>query len=63
MDHSLHPVLRKYLFESANALLTVPRAFCSLAGNPTTPPLKIMEEAKGCSSTHGKGFDNDDINR
>ena len=58
MDHSLHPVLHENLFESENALLTVPRAFGSLAGNPTTLQLKIMEEAKGYSSTHGKGFDN-----
>ena len=58
MDHSLHPVLHENLFESENALLTVPRAFGSLSGNPTTLQLKIMEEAKGYSSTHGKGFDN-----
>jgi hypothetical protein len=61
MNHSLHSRLSEYLSEVAITLLTVPRAIGTIAGNPTTRQLEIMTEAKGNSSTHGKGFDNDDI--
>ena len=52
-------MLREYLFEVANVLLTVAGAVGNLAGNPT---LEFTEEVKGRSSTHGKSFDNDEIN-
>jgi len=61
MDHSLHARSHEYGFKVENTLLTVPRAVGTLAGNPMTPQSKTMEEAKGISSTHGKGFDNNDI--
>jgi hypothetical protein len=61
METSLHPRLSKYLFEVAIALLTVPRSVGTLASNPTAAQLEILEEDKGNSSTHGKGFDNNDI--
>ena len=43
------------------ALLTVPRAIDTLAGNPTTPQSEIIAEVQWKSSTYWKGFDNDDI--
>ena len=58
MDHSPHPRSHEYLFEAVNVLLTVPRAVGTLAGSPK---LEYMEEVKGSSSTHRKGFYNDDI--
>ena len=61
MDHSLHSRSHEYLFGVVNALLTVPRAFGNLAGSPISLQLKTMEEVKGSSSTHGKGFDDDEI--
>jgi hypothetical protein len=61
MDHSVQPRLCEYLFEIANALLTVPRAAHTLAGNPILLQLETTEEVKGSSSTHWKGFDNDEI--
>ena len=47
-DHSLCPVLREYLFQVANALLTVPRAVGNLAGNPILLQLENTE-VKGSS--------------
>ena len=61
MDHSVHPRLCKYLFEVANVLLTAPRVVGNLPGNPILPQLETTEEAKGSSSTHWKGFDNNEI--
>jgi hypothetical protein len=64
MEHSLHPRLGEYLFKVANALLTVPRAVGNLAGNPMVSlQLETMEEVKRYSSTHRKGFYNDDIDK
>ena len=60
MDHSLHPTLCEYLFKVANSLLTVTRAVGTLAGNPT---LEITEGVNGSTSTHGKSFDNNDIDK
>ena len=45
----------------ANAMLTVTRAVDNLAGNPILLWLENTEDAKGSSSTHGKGFDNNEI--
>jgi len=39
-------MLREYLFEVANALLTLPRAVGSPAGNPTLLQLENMEEGE-----------------
>ena len=61
MDHSVHPRLCEYLFEIPNVLLTVPRAFGSLAGNPILLQLETTEKVKGSSSTHRKGYDNNEI--
>jgi hypothetical protein len=61
MDHSLHPMSHEHLFEVANALLTVPKAFGSFAGNPTITTIRTTEEVKGSLSTHRKSCDNDDI--
>ena len=61
MDHSLGPMLREYLFEVANALLTVPRAVGNLSGSPMLVQLETMEEVKGSCLTHRKGFHNNDI--
>jgi hypothetical protein len=58
MDHSLQPRLHEYLFEVANGILTVPRAVGNFPGNPI---LENTEDIKGSSFTHGKGFDNDEI--
>ena len=60
MDHSCNPRLHEYLFEVANELLTVPRALGNLAGSPILLQLESVEEVEG-SSTHGKGFDKNDI--
>ena len=50
------------IFDSAaNALLTVPIAVGNLSGNTTLLQLGTMEEIKGRSSTHGKSFDNYEI--
>jgi len=55
-------MLHEHLFDSAaNALLTVPRAVGNLAGNTTLLQLETMEGVKGRSSTHGKSFDNNEI--
>jgi len=51
----------EYLFEAANALPTVPRAFGPFDGNSISLQLETREELKGRSSTHWKGFDNDEI--
>jgi hypothetical protein len=61
MDHSLHPRLLEYLFEVENALLTVPRMDDNPVGKPILLQLKTTEEVKGSSSTHRKGFYNDEI--
>jgi len=64
MDHSLHPRLChtcEYLFEVENALLTVPRVVGNGSGSPILLQLEPMEGVKGSSSTHGKGFCNNDI--
>ena len=61
MDHSCNPRLHEYLFEVATELLTVPRALGNLAGSSILLQLETMEEVKG-SSTHRKGFYEDDIN-
>ena len=58
MYHLLHPTSCEYLFDIANCLLTVTRAVGTLGNDPT---LEITEGAKGSTSTHGKGFDNNDI--
>ena len=60
IEHWHHTMLHEYLFDSAaNALLTVPRAVGNLAGNTTS--LQLETEVKGRSSTHGKSFDNNEI--
>ena len=46
MEHSQHSTLREYLFEVANALLTLPRAVGSPTGNPTLLQLENMEEGE-----------------
>jgi hypothetical protein len=61
MDYSLHPRLCEYLFEVQNVLLTMPRAVGNLAGSPMLRQLEIMEGVKGSSSTHRKGFYDNDI--
>jgi len=62
MEHSHHPRLCEHLFDSAaNALLTVTRAFGNFAGNTTLLQLETMEEVIGRSSTHGKSFNNNEI--
>ena len=60
MDHSIEPRFREYLFEVANALLTVPRPVRNLAGNPILLQLETTEEVSRVSSTHRKGYDNDE---
>ena len=62
MDHSLRPRLREYLFEVANALLTLPITDGNLAGNPILLQLETKKKIKGNSSTHRKGFENNEIN-
>jgi len=54
-------MLHEYAFEVANALLTPPRAVGDFAGNPTLLQLGTMEKVQGRSPTHGKSFDNDEI--
>ena len=49
MHHSLVPRSREYLFEVANALLTVPRAVGNLAGSPMLLQLEATEELKESS--------------
>jgi len=62
MNHSLYPMLHEYVFGVANALLTLPRAVGNLAGNPTLLQLGIMPgRGQRRSLTHGKSFDNDEI--
>ena len=51
MDHSLHPRLREYLFEVANALLTVPVTVGNFAGNRISLQL---EESKGAARLTGR---------
>ena len=61
MNQSLHTIgfrLREYLFEVSNVQHTALRAVRILAGIPI---LWITEEVKRSFSTHGKGFDDDDI--
>ena len=43
IDHSCHPRLCEFLFEVANALLTVPRAIGNVAGNPISLQFKTTE--------------------
>jgi len=61
IDHSLCPRLHEYLFEVANVLLTVSRTDGKPAGNPILLKLEIMEDVRGSSLTHRKGFDDDEI--
>jgi len=61
MDHSRHPMLREYYFVVANGPLTIARATGDFPGNQTLLRLGTMKEVKGRSSTHGKSFDNDEI--
>jgi len=62
MDHPLHPRLCEYFFEVQNMLLTMPIAVGNLAGSPILLQLETMKGVKGSSSTHGKGFYNNDVN-
>jgi len=61
MDHSVHPRLCEYLFDVANAMLTVPKEVGNPPGNRILLQLETTEEAKGSSSTHWKGRDNDEV--
>ena len=65
IECNIRPTLcrsREYLFEVANVLLlTILEAVGNLAGNPISLGLKTTEEVKWSSSTHWKGFDNDNI--
>jgi len=61
VDHSLHPRLREYLFEVETVLLTLPGAVGNLAGSTISLQLKTTEAVKGSSSTHWKGFNNNEI--
>jgi len=61
MDHSAHTRLCEYLFEVANAMLTVPKEVGNLPGNRILLQLETTEDVKGSSSTHWKGCDNDEV--
>jgi len=62
MDHPVYPKSCEYLFEAANALPTVPRAVGpSIDSNSILLQSETREEVKGRSSTHWKGFDNNEI--
>jgi len=54
-------MLLQYLFKVANALLTVPRALCNSASNPTLLQLEIIEEGIGTFLTYRKSFGKDEI--
>ena len=58
VQHSMHPRWCEYLYEDTNALLTVPRAVGTFAGNAI---LETREEVKGRPSTYRKGLNDDEI--
>ena len=62
MEHPLHPRLGQYVFEEENFPLTMLGVVGTEAGNPTLSK-KIGREIKGSSSTHGKGCDDDDVDK
>jgi len=59
MENSLQPRLSEHVVEEESSPLTMTGAAGTESDNPTL--MKATVEIKGNSSTHRKGFDEDDV--